>query len=30
MGQVELAGWLILLVGYFILFFVDIGVLTKP
>jgi hypothetical protein len=30
MGQVELAGWLILLVGYFILFFIDMGVITKP
>jgi hypothetical protein len=30
MGQVELAGWLILLIGYFILFFIDMGVITKP
>lgn len=30
MGQVELAGWLILLIGYFILFFIDIGVITNP
>jgi hypothetical protein len=25
LGQVELAGWIILLIGYFILFFIDIG-----
>ena len=30
MGQVELAGWLILLIGYFILFFMDIGVIINP
>ena len=30
MGQVELAGWLILLIGYFILFFIDTGVIVNP